>query len=47
MDYDDDHVDYGIEGMHNLVGKDVVDVCMIQFYNVQGHNESLNNERSC
>lgn len=42
MDYDDDHVDYGIEDMHNLGDIDVEDVYMVQFYSLQVHNGNLN-----
>ncbi len=43
MDFDDDPVDYDIEDKHILVDKDVEDVYMVQFYNLQEHNVNLNN----
>ncbi len=42
MDYDDDHVDSEIVDRHILVGKDVEDVYMVQFYNLQAHSVNLN-----
>ncbi len=43
MDFDDDPVDYDIEDKHILVDKDVEDVYMVRFYNLQVHNVNLNN----